>query len=113
MTDLPKIIKCRWCGSPVFPENKICTHCHEYLEDNTEELVSLKDPTLSSYDWIIMIFSQLLGIFMALIHYIKGEKSRGIRLLKYSLILLFCKAVSSYPVYYIFTTFYKILKADI
>ena len=113
MADLSKIIKCRWCGSPVFPENKVCTHCHESQKDNTEELVSLKDPTLSSYDWIIMIFSQFLGIFMALIHYIKGEKLRGIRFFKYSLILLFCKALASYPVYYIFKTFYSILKADI
>lgn len=113
MTALSETIKCRYCGSPVIPGDTICKHCNESQKDNTEELVSLKDPTLSSYDWIIMIVSQLLGIFMALVHYIKGEKLRGIRLFKYSLILLFCKAVASYPVYYIFSTFYKILKADL
>ena len=113
MTALSEKIKCRYCGSPIMQEDKICKHCHESLRDNTDELVSLKDPTLSSYDWIIMIVSQLLGIFMALVYYLKGEESRGIRVLKYSLILIFCKALASYPVYYIFKTFYKILKADI
>ena len=113
MTTLPKTTTCCWCNSPILSEDNICKHCYESQKENSNEFVSLKDPTLSSYDWIIMIISQFLGIFFALIHYIKGEKSRGIRLFKYSLILLFCKAAASYPVYYIFKTFYKILKAEI
>lgn len=107
------LTNCRYCNHLINENDKICKHCLTPQKANDFEKVSLKDPTLASYDWIIMFFSQFLGIFMALIHYIKGEKLRGARLFKYSLILLFCKAAAGYPVYYIFKTFYNILKADI
>ena len=112
MTIMSTTNTCRWCNSPITSEDKICKHCHEYQTDNTDT-ISLKDPTLSTCDWIIIICSQLIGMLTAIIYFNKGEILRGKRLIKYSLIILVCKLLASYPVYYIFKTFYKVLKSDI
>ena len=112
MATISRIRTCRWCNSPIVSEEEYCKHCHEYQNDKTNEKISLKDPTLSTSDWIVMVFSQSIGMLMAMVYFVKGENLRGIRLLKYSFILMFCKIIASYPVYYIFKTFHKLIRLE-
>ena len=106
------LTQCRYCNHPIKKEDKICKHCLTPQKADDFEKVSLKDPTLAYYDWIIMFFSQLLGMFLGLIHFLKGEKLRGKRLIIYSFILLICKISASFPIYYIFKTFHKLIEIN-
>ncbi len=98
---------CRWCKAPIKNGDNFCKHCNEY--QNNEDLIKyskkyLKDSTLSSCDWIIVLFFQIIAIFLGIKHIFFNEKIRGIKVILLSFGLLAFKAL------FIFL-FYSINKA--
>ena len=106
---------CPCCNYPIAANDTICKHCFEYRnqKEPNEETVSLKDSTLSSSDWIIIFFCEFIGILLSFFYFVIGENLRGKKVLKYSLFIMLCKIVASYPIYYILKTFHNMLKINI
>ncbi len=104
---------CRWCKEPIMSNDKICKHCNEYqtnkdIVDSEKDL--LKDPTLSIFDWITVLFFQLIGILLGYIYKQNGEKKRGDTLILYSILSIFFNTIMSYGIYRFHSFFSKMLK---
>ena len=104
---------CRWCKEPIMSNDKICKHCNEYqknkdIVDSEKDL--LKDPTLSIFDWITVLFFQLIGILLGHIHKLRGEKKRGDTLILYSLLSILFDTILGYGIYRFQSFLIKIIK---
>ena len=120
INDLNKIpsdmVLCKWCKEPIMVNDKICKHCYEY--QNEEDLNNTKNAflaksCLSLSDWITILFFQLIGIVIGIVHLINGEKIRGKKVIRFSLISVFINVIISSSIFTIFKTFTKLLKSGL
>ena len=115
-SNLPKkMIPCRWCHEPIMNYDDICKHCNEYQSDLDQHKYGkelLNDSTLSITDWVIIFLFQLIGFGLGGIHLANGEKTRGFKVIIYSLILAFINITTAIVNYGIFRYFSKLINMN-
>ena len=100
------MVLCRWCKNPIMKKDSLCKHCGE---SQKEEKISLKIPTLSFSDCILVLFLQLIGIIAGIVHISNGEKSRGFALIKYSIAAIIISTIVAASILYPMRTLIKII----
>ena len=116
LRNLPEdMVLCRWCKEPIMATDKICKHCNEYQKHKDiidSERNLLKDPTLSVFDWITILFFQLLGILLGFVHNLRGEKKRSSTLILYSFISILFNISLGYSIFRFHGFLIKMIKND-
>lgn len=110
------MVLCKICKEPMMANDKICKHCYEYQKEEDFESTketSLGNTCLSLSDWITILFFQLIGIIIGIAHLLNGEKIRGKKVIRFSLISVFINLIISGSIFTIFKTFTKLLRAGL
>ena len=96
----PNMVPCRWCKEPILRGSKLCKHCHEYQRDEdrkkakqSEDNYGYENTTLSGIDWFLLLMCTGVALIMGIYNCIAGNSNRGLKLIKYSIIITLIAAV--------------------